>query len=129
MTGLRSGSGGRGWNRESAAVRVGAHLPILARISHQVATRAGEKRGQVSRSWLTAAEVYNPHWDGSQVQVEPGFPPAAIEALGGRWSVNEWFERNVYFGGVHAVAPREAGAGDPMRCGDAQMVVAGRGRP
>jgi len=68
------------------------------------------------------------HWDGSQVQVEPGFPPAAIEALDGRWSVNEWSERNVYFGGVHAVAPGEAGAGDPRRGGDAQMVEAGRGR-
>jgi len=52
------------------------------------------------------------HWDESQVQVEPGFPRAVIEALGGRWPVNEWSERNVYFRGVHAVSPGGNGAGD-----------------
>jgi gamma-glutamyltranspeptidase/glutathione hydrolase len=64
------------------------------------------------------------HWDESQVQVEPGFPPAVIEALGGRWPVNEWSERNVYFGGVHAVSPAGKGAGDPRRGGDAAVVEA-----
>jgi gamma-glutamyltranspeptidase/glutathione hydrolase len=67
------------------------------------------------------------HWDESRVQAEPGFPPAVIEALGGRWSVNEWPERNVYFGGVHAVTPQGAGAGDPRRGGDAEVVEARRG--
>ena len=62
------------------------------------------------------------HWDESQVQVEPGFPRAVIEALGGRWPVNEWSERNLYFGGVHAVSPRGEGAGDPRRGGDAAVV-------
>jgi gamma-glutamyltranspeptidase/glutathione hydrolase len=64
------------------------------------------------------------HWDESQVQVEPGFPPHVIEALGSRWSVNEWTERNLYFGGVHAAAPEGAGAGDPRRGGDAVVVEA-----
>jgi gamma-glutamyltranspeptidase/glutathione hydrolase len=62
------------------------------------------------------------HWDESQVQVEPGFPPAVIRALRGRWSVNEWSERNLYFGGVHAVSPGGNGAGDPRRGGDAAVV-------
>jgi gamma-glutamyltranspeptidase/glutathione hydrolase len=62
------------------------------------------------------------HWDESQVQVEPGFPPAVIRALRGRWSVNEWPERNLYFGGVHAVSPGGNGAGDPRRGGDAAVV-------
>jgi gamma-glutamyltranspeptidase/glutathione hydrolase len=68
------------------------------------------------------------HWDESQVQVEPGFPPAVIEALSGRWSVNEWSERNLYFGGVHAAVPAGAGAGDPRRGGDATVVEASRER-
>jgi gamma-glutamyltranspeptidase/glutathione hydrolase len=67
------------------------------------------------------------HWDESQVQVEPGFPRAVIEALRGRWSVNEWSELNVYFGGVHAVAPEGAGAGDPRRGGNAEVVEVRRG--
>jgi gamma-glutamyltranspeptidase/glutathione hydrolase len=62
------------------------------------------------------------HWDESQVQVEPGFPPAVIEALRRRWSVNEWSERNVYFGGVHAASPEGTGAGDPRRGGDAEVI-------
>jgi gamma-glutamyltranspeptidase/glutathione hydrolase len=65
------------------------------------------------------------HWDESQVQVEPGFPSTVIEALRGRWPVNEWSERNVYFGGVHAAAPGGAGAGDPRRGGNAEVVEVG----
>ncbi len=68
------------------------------------------------------------HWDESQVQVEPGFPPAVIEALRERWPVNEWSERNVYFGGVHAVSPGGEGAGDPRRGGDAAVVDSRFGR-
>jgi gamma-glutamyltranspeptidase/glutathione hydrolase len=75
-----------------------------------------------------AVERPRMHWDESQVQVEPGFPPAVIEALGGRWSVNEWCERNLYFGGVHAVSPAGTGAGDPRRGGDAEVVEV-RGEP
>jgi gamma-glutamyltranspeptidase/glutathione hydrolase len=68
------------------------------------------------------------HWDESQVQAEPGLPPAVIAALRGRWSVNEWSERNLYFGGVHAAAPEGVGAGDPRRGGSAEVVEGGGGR-
>jgi gamma-glutamyltranspeptidase/glutathione hydrolase len=68
------------------------------------------------------------HWDESQVQVEPGLPPAVLEALRERWSVNEWTERNVYFGGVHAAAPEGMGAGDPRRGGSAEVVDVRGGR-
>lgn len=57
------------------------------------------------------------HWDGSAFQVEPGLPPesmAALEALG---PVNRWSDRNLYFGGVHAVTPDGHGGGDPRRAG------------
>jgi gamma-glutamyltranspeptidase/glutathione hydrolase len=61
------------------------------------------------------------HWDGEQVQVEPGFDLAAVEALRDRRPTNEWDCLDVYFGGVHAVAPRGEGAGDPRRGGYASV--------
>ena len=56
------------------------------------------------------------HWDGEALQLEPGLLPEAREALAARWPVNEWEAPDLYFGGVHAVAPGEA-AGDPRRDG------------
>jgi gamma-glutamyltranspeptidase/glutathione hydrolase len=64
-----------------------------------------------------AIEAPRLHWDGQQVQAEPGFPEVALEALARRWPMNRWDERNLYFGGVHAVAPGRGGAGDPRRGG------------
>ena len=71
-----------------------------------------------------AVEAPRLHWDGEQVQAEPGFDAAALEALRGRWLVNEWRERNLYFGGVHAVAPGTGAAGDPRREGHGTLVPA-----
>jgi gamma-glutamyltranspeptidase/glutathione hydrolase len=65
------------------------------------------------------------HWDGSTVQVEPGYPGPAVDALAQRWPVNEWPARNLFFGGVHTVRPGPSGAaaaGDPRR-GGARRVV------
>jgi gamma-glutamyltranspeptidase/glutathione hydrolase len=67
------------------------------------------------------------HWDGECVQAEPGLPESALAALAQRWPVNRWSERSLYFGGVHAVAPGGAAAGDPRR-GGASRVVAGTRR-
>jgi gamma-glutamyltranspeptidase/glutathione hydrolase len=64
-----------------------------------------------------AIEAPRLHWDGEQLQAEPGFPVASLRALGERWRVNRWEAHNLYFGGVHAVAPGRAGAGDPRRGG------------
>jgi gamma-glutamyltranspeptidase/glutathione hydrolase len=64
------------------------------------------------------------HWDGEVLQVEPGLAEAALAALRHRWSVNLWPEPNLYFGGVHAVAPRRGqAAGDARRGGAAQIVA------
>lgn len=72
-----------------------------------------------------AVEAPRMHWDGERLQVEPGLPDAALEALRRRWPVNLWPERSLYFGGVHAVAPsRGEAAGDPRRGGAARVVVA-----
>jgi gamma-glutamyltranspeptidase/glutathione hydrolase len=65
----------------------------------------------------SAVEAPRLHWDGSVVQLEPGGGAAAIAALAARWSLNRWSQRNLYFGGVHAVGPGPVGAGDPRRGG------------
>lgn len=70
-----------------------------------------------------AVEAPRLHWDGERVQVEPGFDEAALTALAARWPLNRWSVRDVYFGGVHAVAPEGAGAGDPRRGGHAATVA------
>jgi gamma-glutamyltranspeptidase / glutathione hydrolase len=57
------------------------------------------------------------HWDGTTVQVEPGFAEDAVAELAGRRSVNVWSETDLYFGGVHGVSPDGARAGDPRRGG------------
>ena len=57
------------------------------------------------------------HWDGSTVQVEPGFDPAAVAYLAQHRPVNEWTESDLYFGGVHAVRPTGERVGDPRRGG------------
>jgi len=62
------------------------------------------------------------HWDGECVQLEPGFPKAAVAALEARYPVNAWPERNLYFGGVHAVAGPGEAAADPRRDGATAVV-------
>jgi gamma-glutamyltranspeptidase/glutathione hydrolase len=69
-----------------------------------------------------AVEAPRLHWDGECVQLEPGFEPEAVRALSRGWAINEWSERNLYFGGVHAVGGEEA-AGDPRREGAAGRVL------
>jgi gamma-glutamyltranspeptidase/glutathione hydrolase len=64
------------------------------------------------------------HWDGTRVQCEPGFPAPATALLGGRRPLNVWPVTDVYFGGVQAVAPDGAGAGDPRRGGAAVALPA-----
>jgi hypothetical protein len=45
-----------------------------------------------------------------------------VAALEGHWSVNAWAERNMYFGGAHAVDPAREAAGDLRRGGHALAV-------
>jgi gamma-glutamyltranspeptidase/glutathione hydrolase len=65
----------------------------------------------------SAVEAPRLHWDGGAVQLEPGGTAEAVAALSARWPLNRWSQRNLYFGGVHAVAPGPVGAGDPRRGG------------
>jgi gamma-glutamyltranspeptidase / glutathione hydrolase len=58
------------------------------------------------------------HWDGAALQLEPGYPPAAVASLRQQWPVNLWPSLEIYFGGVNAVV-KDGGAGDPRRGGAA----------
>jgi gamma-glutamyltranspeptidase/glutathione hydrolase len=69
-----------------------------------------------------AVEAPRIQWDGEQLQVEPGFSASVIAELQESWSVNAWAEPNLYFGGVHAVAPGTGEIGDPRRGGHAREV-------
>ena len=71
-----------------------------------------------------AVESPRMHWDGETLQLEPGFPAGSVRALEEVAPVNLWDERNLYFGGVHAVDPDGEGAGDPRRGGHAVVVRA-----
>jgi len=69
-----------------------------------------------------SVETSRLHWDGDAAQVEPGFGAACEEALAGRATLNRWPERNLYFGGVHAVARAVEAAADPRREGAALVI-------
>jgi len=69
-----------------------------------------------------AVEAPRIHWDGEVLQAEPGLASEALAALGHEWPLNTWDERNLYFGGVHAVDPGGEGAGDPRREGHCEVV-------
>lgn len=72
----------------------------------------------------TAVNAPRLHWDGEVLQVEPGFADDAVQALAAKFPVNVWRERNMYFGGVHAVVPGREGIGDPRRGGSVVEVAA-----
>lgn len=55
------------------------------------------------------------HFDGEQLQIEPGFPEEAMAGLEAEWDVSRWPRQNLYFGGVHVVAPRVGGFGADRR--------------
>ena len=61
------------------------------------------------------------HWDGVQVQAEPGLPASVLAAVGELGPVNEWPAPDLYFGGVQAVRRHPDGSveavGDPRRGG------------
>ena len=70
------------------------------------------------RDLAAAVEAPRLHWDGEQLHVEPGWSDEVVAALEARWPLRRWSQRDLYFGGVHAVA-RGAAAGDSRRGGSA----------
>jgi len=73
-------------------------------------------------SLQTAVDAPRIHWDTDHLEVEPGHSPAVLDALRAEHPVNEWPHQSMYFGGVHAVAPGRAGAGDARRGGAVRIV-------
>jgi gamma-glutamyltranspeptidase/glutathione hydrolase len=81
---------------------------------------------------MTASEAVNSprvHFESGVVDAEPDVDPQQLEALErDGWEVARWAERNLYFGGVQAVArdPESgelSGGGDPRRGGASVLVV------
>jgi gamma-glutamyltranspeptidase/glutathione hydrolase len=68
------------------------------------------------------------HWEGDVVEAEPGVSEEGLVGLErDGWKVQRWRERNLYFGGVQAVARDPlsgalSGGGDPRRGGAAIVV-------
>jgi gamma-glutamyltranspeptidase / glutathione hydrolase len=68
------------------------------------------------------------HVEGREVEAEPGVDPASLDRLERvGWMVRRWAERNLFFGGVQAVARNPetgelTGGGDPRRGGVATVV-------
>lgn len=62
------------------------------------------------------------HWDTDHLEVEPGHHDRALAAMAEVGPVNRWPAPSMYFGGVHAVEPGRAGAGDPRRGGSVRVV-------
>jgi gamma-glutamyltranspeptidase/glutathione hydrolase len=75
------------------------------------------------RSLADAVAAPRLYLDEDTLQVEPGFSPAAVAAVGKAAAINVWQHQNVYFGGVHAVIPGLAGAGDKRRGGSVRTVT------
>ena len=75
-----------------------------------------------------AVDLPRLHLERKIVEAEPGVDPRALESLErAGWTVSRWQARNLYFGGVQAVArdPETgalSGGGDPRR-GGASVVV------
>ncbi|MEA2423680.1 MAG: gamma-glutamyltranspeptidase / glutathione hydrolase [Thermoleophilaceae bacterium] len=75
-----------------------------------------------------AVELPRLHLEHDVVEAEPGVDPRALESLErAGWTVQRWHERNLYFGGVQAVARDTetgelSGGGDPRRGGAAVVV-------
>jgi gamma-glutamyltranspeptidase/glutathione hydrolase len=75
-----------------------------------------------------AVERPRVHYEGGVVEAEPGVDGDSLRALEREgWKVQRWRERNLYFGGVQAVARDPvsgalSGGGDPRRGGAAITV-------
>ncbi len=127
-----------GFHRAPPGVRVGSMMaPTMVLAPGAPAVALGSGGSERIRSALTQvlvallddhrdlrSAVLAPrvHWDGSLLQVEPGFDAEALAELSVTWPVNVWQRTDLYFGGVHAVATDGARVGDPRRGGCTALV-------
>ncbi len=88
--------------------------------SKRIRTAVSQVLSQVvdfNRPLQTAVDAPRLYLDEDCLQIEPGFNKEVVQQLSTVVKVNLWQERDVYFGGVHAVIPGVEGAGDPRRGG------------
>ena len=93
--------------------------------SKRIRTAVSQVLSQVvdfKRPLQQAVDAPRLYLDGECLQLEPGFSEAAVKSLQAQLPVNLWSTKDVYFGGVHAVIPGIAGAGDPRRGGSVVSV-------
>jgi gamma-glutamyltranspeptidase / glutathione hydrolase len=126
-----------GFHASPPGVRVGSMMaPTVVELPDGDRVALGSGGSERIRSALTLAighlcrgsslgeAVEHPrlHWDGARLQAEPGWDEQLLGSLAARYDVNEWAERNLYFGGVHAVSTSGEVAGDPRRGGSTAIV-------
>ena len=75
-----------------------------------------------ARPLQAAVESPRLYLDEDCLQIEPGYKQTTIDYVKKILPVNVWPQKDVYFGGVHAVIPGIEGAGDPRRGGAVRVV-------
>jgi gamma-glutamyltranspeptidase/glutathione hydrolase len=94
--------------------------------SKRIRTAVSQVLSQVvdyGRSLQRAVDAPRLYLDGDCLQMEPGFEEPAVASVKKMLPVNVWPQKDVYFGGVHAVIPGVEGAGDPRRGGSVVSVA------
>ena len=69
-----------------------------------------------------AVESPRVHFEDDTVHLEPDVPEKIIASLRKHYTVNQWSEKNMYFGGVHCVNSNMQGWGDSRRGGSFMAV-------
>lgn len=109
-----------GFHRTAPGTRIGSMMaPTLLTRADGTVVGLGSGGSERIRSALTRALVAlvdgglsleaavrapRLHWDRTLLQVEPGLPDDVLTALDAYRPVHRWLRRDLYFGGVHAVA-------------------------
>jgi gamma-glutamyltranspeptidase/glutathione hydrolase len=123
-----------GFHSMQPGVRVGSMMsPTLIRrdgLTHAVLGSGGSKRIRTALLQVIhnlfdmgmpvgeAVEAPRIHLDDEGVlQVEPGFSKQELQAMEGKWPLNIWSQKDLYFGGVHTVMGTLDGHGDSRRGG------------
>jgi len=62
------------------------------------------------------------NWDGTTLQIEPGYETSVLDKLGKIVPTNVWPHVEFYFGGAHGVLPNSQAEGDPRRGGVGEFI-------
>jgi len=93
--------------------------------SKRIRTAIGQVLEMIVEHGVTIEEAVGAprmYLDGDVLQLEPGLGKTALEQVGQIISLNEWPQKDVYFGGVHCVKPGACGVGDSRRGGAVAVI-------